>query len=73
MTRLEPSRVTWRKSPFSDSKTQDCVEVAWVDWLVAVRDSKNPDGPVLTFTPATWHGFLTGIRTDGFSPATGCR
>lgn len=62
MTRLDPSGVTWRKSSFSESKEQDCVEVARVDQLVAVRDSKDPHGPVLTFTPSVWSGFLTEIK-----------
>lgn len=38
--------MTWRKSSFSASET-DCVEVAWPATGVAVRDSKNPTGPVL--------------------------
>ncbi|MFI7674658.1 DUF397 domain-containing protein [Actinophytocola sp. NPDC049390] len=38
--------MTWRKSSFSGSNGGDCVEVA--NTLKAVRDSKNPAGPVLT-------------------------
>jgi hypothetical protein len=38
--------MTWRKSSFSGSAT-DCVEVAWPANGVAMRDSKNPAGPVL--------------------------
>lgn len=38
--------VAWRKSSFSGSNGGDCVEVA--STLVALRDSKNPSGPVLT-------------------------
>ncbi|MGC5015093.1 DUF397 domain-containing protein [Streptosporangium sp. DT93] len=41
----------------------DCVEVATnLPSLVAVRDSKDRNGPTLTFSPATWSNFLTGIR-----------
>lgn len=45
----------WRKSSFSDPTDHgDCVEVAWPDPLVAVRDSKNPSGPTLNFPRETW-------------------
>jgi hypothetical protein len=38
----------------------DCVEVAGnLPGVVAVRDSKDPAGPVLTFTPAAWTRFVT--------------
>jgi Domain of unknown function (DUF397) len=33
----------------------------------AVRDSKDPAGPALTFTPAQWAAFTAGIRTGEFS------
>ncbi|MEU4835629.1 DUF397 domain-containing protein [Streptosporangium sp. NPDC023615] len=42
----------------------NCVEVATnVPGLVAVRDSKDPSGPTLTFSPTTWNTFLAGIRS----------
>ncbi|MFI5642770.1 DUF397 domain-containing protein [Streptomyces goshikiensis] len=50
----------WRKSTFSDAGEQ-CVEIADVRatrGYVAVRDSKRPTGPALTFTPATFTAFL---------------
>ncbi|GAA3019569.1 DUF397 domain-containing protein [Streptosporangium longisporum] len=41
----------------------DCVEVATnLPGLVAVRDSKDRNGPALTFSPAVWRDFLAGIR-----------
>lgn len=52
----------WRKSSLSDGGN-GCVEVATnLPGLVAVRDSKDPSGPVLTFSPTAWSDFLTGIR-----------
>jgi hypothetical protein len=39
------------------------VEVAFIDdGRVAVRDSKNRQGPVLMFTPVEWQAFLGGVR-----------
>ncbi|MDG4787947.1 DUF397 domain-containing protein [Micromonospora sp. WMMD1102] len=47
----------WIKSTRSDST--NCVEVADnVPGRVLVRDSKDPEGPVLTFTPRQWGGFV---------------
>jgi hypothetical protein len=51
----------WRKSSYS-GYNGDCVEVRIVNGRVQVRDSKNPGGPVLTFTPAGWARFLAASR-----------
>ncbi|MCM4081070.1 DUF397 domain-containing protein [Actinoplanes sp. TRM88002] len=40
-----------------------CVEVAFV---ILVRDSKNPDGPVLGFTEAEWRDFTAGVKRGEF-------
>lgn len=58
MDELSLSHAHWRKSSHSSANGQ-CVEVAHVDQAVAVRDSKNPDGPELVFTarhgqPSSW-------------------
>jgi hypothetical protein len=53
----------WRKSTRSGGNGGNCVEVA--DNLpdaVAVRDSKDPEGPVLTFQPSHWAGFVTSCK-----------
>jgi len=49
--------VCWRKSSYSTTTGQDCVEVA----SSSVRDSKNP-GPVLTFPVARWRSFLADLK-----------
>jgi hypothetical protein len=61
------SRAVWQKSTYSGSNGGQCVEVARnVPGLVAVRDSKDPDGPGLVVTPAQWRAFLTSARRGDF-------
>ncbi|MEU6073542.1 DUF397 domain-containing protein [Micromonospora sp. NPDC047074] len=53
------SDAAWRTSTRSGSSGGECVEVADnLPGVVAVRDSKDPAGPALTFTPAAWTAFL---------------
>ncbi|MFG2020903.1 DUF397 domain-containing protein [Actinomadura geliboluensis] len=42
----------WRKSTYTTSNGGNCVELAAVTGAIAVRDSKDPDGPVLLLTRA---------------------
>jgi hypothetical protein len=57
----------WRKSSYSSSNGGQCVEVARnLPSVVAVRDSKTPEGPVLVFTPAEWHSFAAGVKIGQF-------
>lgn len=49
--------IGWRKSSYSGAEG-DCVEIGWPDKAVAVRDSKNPDGPTLSFPVTNWHNFV---------------
>lgn len=56
---------SWFKSSKS-AGSKDCVEVAHVDGGVGVRDSKNPAGPALVFTPSEWDAFLSGAREGEF-------
>ncbi|MFF2659352.1 DUF397 domain-containing protein [Kitasatospora sp. NPDC058032] len=57
----------WRKSSYSGGNGGECVEVAQGSpHAVPVRDSKDPHGPTLTFTPAAWASFLTALRTGDF-------
>ncbi len=61
------STAVWRKS--SRSGYNGCVEVAFVEGGVAVRDSKDPSGPVLLFTPDEWVAFVGGMRAGEFDHA----
>lgn len=57
----------WVKSSLSFS-TRQCVEVAGLPGgVVGVRHSKDPDGPVLRFTPDEWQAFLGGARAGEFN------
>lgn len=56
----------WRKSSYSysysGSNGGNCVEVGTADAAVAVRDSKDPDGPRLAFAAATWKAFAEQLK-----------
>jgi hypothetical protein len=61
------TRAVWVKSSLSNGSGGDCVEVARnLPGVVAVRDSKDPDGPKLIFTPDEWRAFAAGIRGGEF-------
>ncbi|MEU7633263.1 DUF397 domain-containing protein [Nocardia sp. NPDC049220] len=61
---VDLSGASWFKSSRSQAG-KECVEVAFLDeGKVGVRDSKNPAGPALVFTPGEWHAFTEGV-TDG--------
>ena len=55
--------VSWRKSTHSGGGTGKCVQVAFVADAVAVRDSKNTEGPTIAITPTAWRTFLAASRT----------
>ncbi|WP_405737645.1 DUF397 domain-containing protein [Streptomyces sp. NBC_00028] len=55
----------WRKSSYSSDQGGDCVEVAeGTAATIAVRDSKNPAGPILTLDPAAFTSFVNWASTD---------
>ena len=65
MHRDQLSSTTWVKSSYSGDNGGNCVEVAPAfPATIPVRDSKNPDGPVLTFAPPAWKAFLTSQLMD---------
>lgn len=56
------SRAMWRKSSYSSSSSDNCVEVATATRTVTVRDSKDPEGSKLAFVPANWREFTRNIK-----------
>jgi hypothetical protein len=64
----ELNRIQWRTSSYSNGQAGgECVEVGFgASRTVPVRDSKDPGGPVLTFTPAAWVEFLAAVREGMF-------
>ena len=60
---MDLTRAKWRKSSYSNANGGQCVEVARnLPGVVAVRDSKDPEGPALIFEPAQWAAFTSGVK-----------
>ena len=59
---MDITAVSWRKSTYSGDNGGTCVEVGIAAPAVAVRDSQHPDGPQLTFPPATWKAFTGQLK-----------
>jgi hypothetical protein len=64
--RVDLSQAEWRRSSTSGPHRDNCVEVAFVDDAIAVRDSRHPEGPVLLFTQAEWDAFVGGAKDGEF-------
>ncbi|MGW4772077.1 DUF397 domain-containing protein [Nocardia sp. NPDC004278] len=63
---VDLTNARWFKSSRS-AGGQECVEVAFLDGgVVGVRDSKNPTGPALVFTPGEWDTFTAGVADGEF-------
>jgi hypothetical protein len=77
-TKDDPAHDGWRKSPYSNNGG-NCIEIAVLsrdqapadckaeaDRLFVMRDSKNPAGPRLYFTPGEWDAFARGMKDGSF-------
>lgn len=62
----EPDRARrWRTSSYSGSGN-NCVQVTGqIPTVVTVRDSKDPEGPVLVFAAAAWQEFTRAVKVGG--------
>ncbi|WP_162472754.1 DUF397 domain-containing protein [Amycolatopsis orientalis] len=62
---FDPDKAEWRKSSYSSGGEANCVEIAFHDDVVSVRDSKDPQGGYLTLPREGWQCLLDGIRSGG--------
>ncbi|MDF5754666.1 DUF397 domain-containing protein [Spongiactinospora sp. TRM90649] len=63
MNEVNLNAAIWRKATASTDMGGQCVEVATnLPGIVAVRDSKNPAGPALLFSPTEWNRFLSTLK-----------
>ncbi|GGP02307.1 DUF397 domain-containing protein [Nonomuraea glycinis] len=64
---MDLSAAVWRKASRSSDNGGQCVEVAMnLPEVVAVRDSKDPDGPKLLFTRPEWQAFVHDLKAGDF-------
>ena len=70
---MDLSGAAWRTSSYSGGNGGQCVEVAALTnnpdgprMICAVRDSRQPDGPVLAFSPEQWRQFAAGVKAGRF-------
>ncbi|MFJ9609855.1 DUF397 domain-containing protein [Kitasatospora sp. NPDC101176] len=56
----------WHKSTYS-GQGGNCIEAQARPMTTAVRDSKDPGGPVLLFPAEAWDSFLVGVKAGEFS------
>lgn len=63
-------KMTWHKSSYSNGNGGGtCVEVARLDARRAVRDSKDPAGPMHVFDSDSWTAFVAGVKRGEFDPS----
>lgn len=63
---MTPIQRTWRKSSYSGGTGGDCVELCWDKQGLLTRDSKSPDGGMLSFAGASASAFLTAVKGGRF-------
>jgi uncharacterized protein DUF397 len=65
LSESERMNLDWHKAQRSTNNGA-CVEIASAAGKIAIRDSKDPDGPILVYTPAEFSAFLEGARNGEF-------
>ncbi|HEX6472956.1 MAG TPA: DUF397 domain-containing protein [Streptosporangiaceae bacterium] len=63
---LDLSGATWRKAGRSSGGGNECVEVAAVRRVIAVRDSKNPTGAALAVPHEQWRSFTERVKSGRY-------
>jgi hypothetical protein len=63
MNTTHPTPTRWRK-PARSGSNGNCVEIAATGTAIAVRDSRDPHGPRLAFTPRQWRAFTAAITAQ---------
>ncbi|MEV0532758.1 DUF397 domain-containing protein [Kitasatospora sp. NPDC050463] len=53
---------SWFRSSYSGENGGNCIEVAHVESGIAVRDSKDKEGPCLRFTAEAWRGLIDSVK-----------
>lgn len=56
--------ITWHTALSCESGA--CVEVAANQNTILIRNSRQPDGPLIEYTPEEWHEFVSGIKKGDF-------
>lgn len=67
MTRINPATIgelSWQVARRCNGG--ECVRIAAAGGQVLIGDSKDPDGPVLYYSPTEWKAFVEGIRHGDF-------
>lgn len=64
--RLDLSRARWKRTSRTGDPDAGQLEIAFVDGYIAMRNSADPDGTVLVFTPAEWDAFVRGAKDGEF-------
>lgn len=67
---MDLTNAKWQKSSHSNANGGACVEVARnLPSAVAIRDSKDPEGPPLAFAPDQWQAFTARVKAGHFDLA----
>jgi Domain of unknown function (DUF397) len=64
--KVDVSRAVWRSSSIGGDTADNCVQVAFLDEAILLRDARDPDGPVLVFNQAEWDAFVEGAKDGEF-------
>jgi Domain of unknown function (DUF397) len=76
ISEMDLTGAVWQRASTTGEPGEACVEVAIMpgtkegsDEVIAMRDSRSPEGPVLIFTPDEWRAFTAGVQDGEFDLA----